>query len=129
MSWDYFINEAMMKRGDIAKGAIIGVLDGAIWGKSDNLELTESEVQSVVEAFKAPNPPRVNGRLCLESQVYLTMRATDGGYEGRGTSYGVLMQKTHQAVLVAFFENSTLEPEYHPEMLSKLADYVKSCGV
>eukprot|EP01102_Stenamoeba_stenopodia_P001863 TRINITY_DN11687_c0_g1_i1.p1 TRINITY_DN11687_c0_g1~~TRINITY_DN11687_c0_g1_i1.p1 ORF type:complete len:129 (+),score=33.64 TRINITY_DN11687_c0_g1_i1:114-500(+) len=128
MSWDYFINETMMKRGDIAKGAIIG-LDGTIWGKSANLKLSESEAKSIAEAFSAPNPPQIpsDATLSLESDSYFTKKAADGGYEGKGPSYAVLMEKTHRAVLVAFF--TYLQSGYHNNLLSKLADYVKSCGV
>ena len=123
MAWVDFVNNNLVGSGNVSKAAIIG-FDGAIWGKSDNFNITLEEAGAVARGF-ANQDALLGTGLRFEGEKYFVLRADDERIIGKKASNGFFVYKTGQAYIISIYENG-VQPEACSKTTGALADYFKS---
>merc|ERR1711955_24254 len=124
MSWQNYVDTQMIEKK--LKQAAIAGLDGSIWAKSDNFEITTDEVKKVVDNYDNQMAFASTG-INVAGQKYFYLSGTDDVVRGKQGKGGVHIMKTGMAVLVGIYD----EPMQGAEaatITENLGSYLKGCG-
>jgi len=110
-----------MGSGRVSKACILG-LDGTVWAKSNNLEISQKEAEALVNNFLDSQLPLMNG-IRVEGMSYLCLKADQRSVYGRKGSTGVLSARTCLSVIVALY-SSHHNPSPAISTVEELADYL-----
>jgi len=94
MSWQDLVNNNLIGSGNVSKAAIIG-LDGQIWGKSDNFNISQAEANAAANGFQQQDALLGTG-LKFENEKFFVLRADDERIIGKKASNGFIIYKTGQ---------------------------------
>ncbi|GAU92156.1 hypothetical protein RvY_04273 [Ramazzottius varieornatus] len=123
--WQSYIDVHLVGTGQVRKAAICG-MDGTVWAKSGNFNVTPAEVKKLVAAFTSPDALYQSG-LHLEGTKYITTAVEDYRIRGKLGSAGVHIVKTNQAVIICYYDEA-IQPGNCAAVCEKLADYLKGTG-
>uniref|UniRef100_A0A915DF42 Profilin n=1 Tax=Ditylenchus dipsaci TaxID=166011 RepID=A0A915DF42_9BILA len=123
MSWQDLVNNNLLGTGNVSKAAICG-LDGSIWGKSDNFNITEAEAVAAGKGFQQQDALLGTG-LRFEGEKFFVLQADEERIIGKKASSGFFIYKTAQAVIIGIYEGG-VQPEMCSKTTGALADYFKT---
>merc|ERR1711942_593320 len=124
MSWQSYVDTQMIEKK--LKQAAIAGLDGSIWAKSGDFNITSEEVKRVVDNYDNQLAFASTG-INLAGQKYFYLSGTDDVMRGKQGKGGVHIMKTEKAVLVGVYD----EPMQGAEaatVTESLGSYLKGCG-
>merc|ERR1711942_36374 len=124
MSWQSYVDTQMIEKK--LKQAAIAGLDGSIWAKSGDFNITSEEVKRVVDNYDNQLAFASTG-INLAGQKYFYLSGTDDVLRGKQGKGGVHIMKTEKAVLVGVYD----EPMQGAEaatVTESLGSYLKGCG-
>ena len=124
MSWQTYVDSQMIEKK--LKQAAIAGLDGSIWAKSNDFNISPEEVKKVLNSYTDTSVMASSG-INLAGQKYFFLSATDDVVRGKQGKGGVHIMKTNQAVLVAVYDDPMLAPEA-ATVTETLGNYLKGCG-
>lgn len=125
MSWQDYVDKQLLASRCISKAAIAG-LDGNVWAKSDNFEVTKDELSRIVQGFDKIDL-LTSGGVTLAGSRYIYLSGTDKVIRAKLGKTGVHCVKTNQAVVVSLYEDP-VQPQQAASVVEKLGDYLVSCG-
>ncbi|VDD90025.1 unnamed protein product [Enterobius vermicularis] len=126
--WAAYIKNLLGSSNCIKRAAIVG-LDGAIWARFFNLNLSfkasEAEIKKFVALFEKIH--EVPGKGCeLEGIHYIVPRTEDNLIFGKKDKTGFFASKTKSAVLIACYEGENAAEAR--VAVEKLAQYLTEAG-
>lgn len=125
MSWQDYVDKQLLASRCITKAAIAG-LDGNVWAKSDNFEVTKDELSRLVQGFEKIDL-LTSGGVTLAGNRYIYLSGHEKVIRAKCGKVGVHCVKTNQAVVVSLYEDP-VQPQQAASIVEKLGDYLVSCG-
>lgn len=125
MSWQDYVDNQLLASQCVSKAAIAG-LDGGVWAKSDNFEVSKEELAKLVQGFDKQEI-LTSGGVTLAGQRYIYLSGTDRVIRAKFGKVGVHCMKTQQAVIVSTYEEP-VQPQQAASIVEKLGDYLITCG-
>jgi len=125
MSWQEYIDKQLINSNCVTKAAICG-LEGDVWAKSDDFEVTKPEVQALIKGFENTTDLASNG-VTLAGQRYIYLSGTDRIVRGKLGRNGIHCMKTTQGIIISVYEDP-VQPQQAATVVEKLGDYLISCG-
>ncbi|KAJ3321535.1 profilin, required for normal timing of actin polymerization in response to thermal stress [Boothiomyces sp. JEL0866] len=123
MSWQAYVDTNLVGTGKIARAAIYGH-DGSLWATSKGFNVSSTEIQGILAAFKDATAIRANG-LLVGGIKHIAIRADERSVYGKKGTGGVCCVKTKQAILIAMYEEPVQFGEA-TKVVEALADYLIS---
>lgn len=122
--WQAYIDDALMRTGQIAEAAIYGV-DGVKWAASKGLTVSTLEISRLVACLTGDSAAVMKGGVRIGGQNYIFLRSEEGRsiYGRKGANAGVCIVKTKQAILIGLY-GSGIQPGNCNAVIEKLADYL-----
>merc|ERR1712029_915042 len=111
MSWQDYVTTQLVGK-NLKCGAIAGI-DGNIWAKSPDFNVTPSEIQTLVQNY--------------DTQKYFYLSGNEEVMRGKQGKGGVHVVKTNQTVLVGVYEDP-MQPAEAATVTETLGDYLKGAG-
>jgi len=108
------------------KQAAIAGLDGSIWAKSAEFNITPEDVKKVLTNYNDTTAFASSG-INLAGQKYFFLSGNEDVLRGKQGKGGVHIMKTNQAVLVGVYDDPMLAPEA-ANITEGLGNYLKGCG-
>merc|ERR1712198_67458 len=124
MSWQSYVDSQLMSK-NLINAAIAG-LDGNIWAKSENFNITPEEVKTLLANYEDQGKLASSG-INLGGQKYFYLSGTDEVLRGKQGKGGVHIMKTTQTVLVGVYGDPMQGPEA-ATITEGLGTYLKNCG-
>jgi len=109
----------------LKKGAIAG-LDGNIWAKSSDFEVTAAEVKSLLDSYEDPSKMSSTG-IVLAGQKYFYLSGDEKVVRGKQGKGGVHLMRTKQTLLIGVYDEPLTPPEA-ANITESLGDYLSNCG-
>ncbi|KNC48122.1 profilin-1 [Thecamonas trahens ATCC 50062] len=123
MSWQAYVDDQLVAKGNTVSGAILGH-DGSIWAKSANFNLTESVAaaglftDSSMSVTLAGTKYQVLRKNLDEEVPFILTKKKEGG---------AVLAKTAQTVIIGVFEGEQQPGNASNDVLN-LADYLAGAG-
>eukprot|EP00088_Acartia_fossae_P028207 TRINITY_DN28_c0_g1_i1.p1 TRINITY_DN28_c0_g1~~TRINITY_DN28_c0_g1_i1.p1 ORF type:complete len:126 (+),score=44.68 TRINITY_DN28_c0_g1_i1:67-444(+) len=124
MSWQSYVDTQMIDK-KLKKAAIAG-MDGSIWAKSNDFNLTSDEVKTLLGNYNDMEKLASSG-INLGGQKYLYLSGNEEVVRGKQGKGGVHIMKTNMAVLVGVYDDPMQPPEA-ATITEGLGSYLKGCG-
>merc|ERR1711931_43613 len=124
MSWQQYVESQMIEK-KLKKGAIAG-LDGNIWAKSSDFEVTAAEVRSLLDSYEDPSKMSSTG-IVLAGQKYFYLSGDEKVVRGKQGKGGVHLMRTKQTLLIGVYDEPLTPPEA-ANITESLGDYLSNCG-
>jgi len=125
MSWQDYIDVQLLGSGHVSRACIAG-LDGNVWAKSENFNVTPEEMKKVVNGF-ADMASLPQSGVTVGGDRYIYLSGDDKIIRAKKGKLGIHVVKTKQAVVVALYEDP-IQPQQCALVVEKLGDYLISCG-
>ncbi len=124
MSWQAYVDDQLISK-NLKKAAIAG-LDGNIWAKSADFNLTPAEVKNLLSGYDDSSKLYSSG-LVLEGQKYLYLSGDERVKRGKQGKGGVHIMKNKQTLLVSIYDEPLTAPEA-ANITESLGEYLNTCG-
>ena len=124
MSWQDYIDTQLV--GQDLKNAVIAGHDGNVWAKSQNFNVTPTEIQTLLQNYGKQDALASSG-FCLGGTKYFYLSGDDEVIRGKQGKGGVHCVKTNQTLLVGVYD-APMEPGTAATITEKLGDYLKGVG-
>ena len=124
MSWQDYVDNQLVASKCVSKAAIAG-LDGTIWAKSEDFEVSSAEVAAVVKGYQDVGALAQFG-VTLAGKRYIYLSGTNRVIRAKLGKVGVHCVKTTKAVIVSVYEDP-VQPQQAASVVEKLADYLITC--
>ncbi|EPZ31778.1 Profilin conserved site domain-containing protein [Rozella allomycis CSF55] len=121
MSWQAYVDSQLLATKKVTKAAIHGH-DGNVWATSAGFSVNNTEMATLIAAFKDPSGIRANG-LRIGSVKYIALRADDRSIYGKSGSSGVVCVKTKQTILIGTYDDP-IQPGEATKVVENLADFL-----
>ena len=125
MSWQGYVDNLVGNKAAVSKAAFIG-LDGSIWAKSTDLNLSGDEAKKLVDTFSNPSLGFQNGFM-IEGKKHMCIRASPEDVVGKLGTSGFSAYKTNQCVILGYYVEPAT-PGNCEVAVGKYADYLKGSG-
>ncbi|ODV84923.1 hypothetical protein CANARDRAFT_8059 [[Candida] arabinofermentans NRRL YB-2248] len=125
MSWNAYTDN-LIATGKLDKAAIYGADGSSLWATSNNLQLSQPEISSLVTGFNDPSNLFAHG-LHIQGQKNFCIKADPRSIYGKHDAEGVLCVKTKQAILIAHYP-AGVQPGEAAKIVEQLADYLIGVG-
>ncbi|KAB7496165.1 Profilin [Armadillidium nasatum] len=125
MSWQTYVDSNLVGTNDVKYAAICGH-DGSIWAKSENWNVTQGEVSSLLKNFDDAGSLAMSG-LILGGDKFFYLSGDSSVIRGKKGANGVHIAKTKSALIIAKYEEPT-QPNRCASVVEALADYLKDQG-
>ena len=112
--------------GKELKDAVIAGHDGNVWAKSQDFNVTPSEIQTIMNNFGNQDSLASSG-FHLGGTKYFYLSGDDDVIRGKQGKGGVHCVKTNQTLLVGVYD-APMEPGTAATITEKLGDYLKGVG-
>ena len=117
MSWQGYVDNLITGKS-ATKAAIFGI-QGGLWAKSANFNITDAEAATVVKGFTGGQTSYL-----LEGQKYQQLQANDTTINGKLGKGGFVAEKTNMAVVIAVYEDP-IQPGTAAVGTGKMADFLR----
>ena len=121
MSWQDYVDSQLVGTGLVKWAAIIG-LDGTIWAKSAEFDLTAVESKTFATNYSSVEFFQANG-LVLAQTKFIFLSATDRVIRAKKNKLGLHCIKTETALIIAVYQEPTT-PQEVANVVEKLGDYL-----
>ena len=108
------------------KDIAIAGLDGNVWAKLENSNVTPGEMQNILQNYDCRHYLASTG-IDLDGQKYFYFSGDDEVMRGKQGKRGVHLVKTNQALHVGIYV-APMEPSATATVTEKLGDYLKGVG-
>ncbi|KAJ5077785.1 profilin [Anaeramoeba ignava] len=125
MSWQGYVDSNLVGTGHLTQAAICG-LDGSVWAKSANFNITATEIKAIVAGFADGSSLYANG-VRANGVKYTCVRALDDLVAGKSTNGGIVCQKSNQSVIVGVYEGE-IQPGNANKVVGQFTDWMKEQG-
>ncbi|MCJ1343136.1 profilin, required for normal timing of actin polymerization in response to thermal stress [Peltigera leucophlebia] len=131
IGWNYvaYVDTSLVATGHLDKAAIFNVEGTSVWAASPGFIVSPEEIKEVVDSYADKGDPKKvqSSGFYIAGQRYVTIKAEDRSLYGKKGKEGVVVVKTHQAILVAHYPETT-QPGTAANTVEQLADYLVSVG-
>ncbi|TKA46416.1 hypothetical protein B0A54_02248 [Friedmanniomyces endolithicus] len=156
MSWQAYIDTSLVGTGAVDRAAIFSATGDSVWATSPAFNVSPTEMQAVVAAYKDPGNKegvkKVQSEgLHIAGERFVVLKADDRSVYGKKVSWlglrrvksrvllgcgvkgetlrreGVVIVKTTQAILVTHYPES-VQPGVAANTVETLADYLVKVG-
>lgn len=125
MSWQDYVDKQLVGTGLVKSAAIIG-LDGAIWAKSTDLDLSATESKTFATNYSNAAHFQANG-VVLAKTKFVFLSGTETVLRGKKNKEGIHCVKTNTAIIVAIYQEPAT-PQEVANVVEKLGDYLVQYG-
>ncbi|KAK2717472.1 profilin-like [Artemia franciscana] len=125
-SWQDYIDKQLLAGGFISQGAIIGT-DGALWAKSDNLNVAQQELVTLATNYANHEYFQANG-LTLAGTRYIFLSASDRVIRGKKMKQGIHCIKTEKAIVIGIYDETHCTPQQAANVVERLGEYLMQYG-
>ncbi|MCL4125535.1 UNVERIFIED_CONTAM: hypothetical protein GTU68_006319 [Idotea baltica] len=122
MSWQTYVDSNLVGTNNVKCAAICG-LDGSIWAKSADWNVTQAEVATISKNFEDAGNLAMTG-LMLAGEKYFYLSGDSSIVRGKKGANGVHIAKTKTALIVSMYAEPT-QPNQCALVVEALADYLK----
>ena len=141
MSWQVYVDSNLVGTGSVKFGAISG-LDGSIWAKSNDWNITQAEISKIATSFEDSSSLAMSGKLIdnlikdknlifvffkglvLGGEKYFYLSGDSSIVRGKKGTNGVHIAKTKTALIIATYQDPT-QPNQCASVVESLADYLR----
>ncbi|TKA69130.1 hypothetical protein B0A55_08493 [Friedmanniomyces simplex] len=148
MSWQAYIDTSLVGTGAVDRAAIFSATGDSVWATSPAFNVSPTEMQAVVAAYKDPGNKegvkKVQSEgLHIAGERFVVLKADDRSVYGKKVSLhlwegatantlrqgreGVVIVKTTQAILVTHYPES-VQPGVAANTVEQLGDYLIKVG-
>ncbi|KAI9304888.1 profilin [Cunninghamella echinulata] len=122
MSWQSYVDQALISTNKIDQACIYGLENGEVWAASPGISLIDTEYDDLVKGFSDPTHLSANG-LNINGVKYFILRADDRSIYGKKGNGGVINVKTNKAIIIGVYSEGVQLGEASG-VVEKLADYL-----
>ncbi|TKA46008.1 hypothetical protein B0A55_12354 [Friedmanniomyces simplex] len=132
MSWQAYIDTSLVGTGAVDRAAIFSATGDSVWATSPAFNVSPTEMQAVVAAYKDPGNKegvkKVQSEgLHIAGERFVVLKADDRSVYGKKGREGVVIVKTTQAILVTHYPES-VQPGVAANTVEQLGDYLIKVG-
>ncbi|KAK2146265.1 hypothetical protein LSH36_621g00014 [Paralvinella palmiformis] len=120
MSWAAYITS--MKSSSTLSEACIAGLDGNVWAKSDGINPSPQELQTIIQAFNNADILRQNG-VHLGGQKYFFLQSDDSQIQAKKATSGVSIAKANTCILIGLYKDGQV-PGNCRKTVDAMRDYL-----
>lgn len=125
MSWQDYIDGQIMSDGHVKHAAIIG-LDGDIWAKTANFEISTSEAETFATNYSNVSHFYANGIVIAKTKFFF-LSATERVVRGKKSKEGIHCIRTETAIIIATYEEP-VTAGHVANIIESLGEYLISYG-
>ncbi|KAG2222115.1 hypothetical protein INT45_007551 [Circinella minor] len=106
MSWQYYVDEYLMKNGNVSEGGIFGLKDGSPWATSPSFEVKSSDIKEIIAGLRDTNSPLFASGIHVAGIQYLTLKANGRSTYGKKGATGVCIAKAGQCLVIGVYKEN-----------------------
>ena len=125
MSWQEYVDDQIMADGHVKKAAIIG-LDGEIWAKTENCDITTDEAELFASNYTNVSHFYANGIIMAKTKFFY-LSGTDRVLRGKKSKNGFHSIRTESAIIIAIYEEP-VTAQHVATIVETLGEYLISYG-
>ncbi|KAL8953955.1 MAG: hypothetical protein Q9222_000242 [Ikaeria aurantiellina] len=120
---------SLVATGNIDKAAIFNSEGTSVWASSSGFTVTPAEIKAVVSSFADTGEVKKiqSAGFHVATEKFITLKSDQRSLYGKKGKEGVVIVKTHQAILVAHYPEST-QPGTAANTVERLGDYLIGVG-
>ncbi|KAL8729962.1 MAG: hypothetical protein Q9166_004407 [cf. Caloplaca sp. 2 TL-2023] len=129
MSWQAYVDSSLVATGNIDKAAIFNSEGTSVWASSPGFTVAPAEIKVVVNSFADNSDVKKvqSEGFHIAAEKFFTLKSDERSLYGKKGKEGVVIVKTHQAILVAHYPES-VQPGAAANTVEQLGDYLISVG-
>ena len=125
MSWQDYVDKQLVGTGLVKCAAIVG-LDGSIWAKSADFDLTAAQATTFTTNYSKVAHFQANG-VVLGKTKFIFLSGTDRVLRAKKGQEGVHCMKTNTGIIIAVY-GEPATPQEVANVVEKLGDYLIQYG-
>jgi len=124
MSWDSY-RDTIISSGAAKLAAVCGV-EGGVWSKSNGLNVTDSEIRTLLSGFSNPVTFQSNG-VVVGGSKYMYLQSDDNQIQGKMGASGVSIAKAGKCIIIGVYGDG-MQPGNCRTQVERIRDYLVSSG-
>ncbi|KAI1007085.1 hypothetical protein K3495_g1128 [Podosphaera aphanis] len=129
MSWQAYVDDSLVKSGNVDKGAIYSKEGDSKWAASSGFEVSTEELKKIIGGLAGGETLQAlyDDGIFVTGEKYVLTRAEDRSLYARKGREGVVIVKTLKAILIAHY-NEIMIAGNCSSTVESLADYLIKSG-
>ncbi|KAF6233702.1 hypothetical protein HO173_007914 [Letharia columbiana] len=129
MSWQAYVDTSLVGTGNLDRAAIFNTQGTSVWASSHGFTVSPAEIKEVIASYSDTSDVKKiqSGGFRIAGEKYMTIKADEKSVYGKKGKEGIVIVKTHQAILVTHYPE-TVQPGQATNTVEQLGDYLMGVG-